>query len=79
MMVWQRHHEEDKPLRFKRIYVEITNVCNLSCPFCPPTGRARRFMICLLYTSFLQDEPRKPQQPEVPAPGAEGKGPGGEL
>ena len=28
---------------------------------------------------FLQDEPLKPQQPEMPAPGAEGKGPGGEL
>lgn len=53
MMVWERHHEEDKPLRFKRIYVEITNVCNLSCPFCPPTGRARRFMTAEEFDSIL--------------------------
>ena len=30
--------------RFQRIYVEILNQCNLHCPFCPPTGRARRTM-----------------------------------
>ena len=30
--------------RFKRIYVEITNVCNLSCSFCPETKRDKRFM-----------------------------------
>ena len=30
--------------RFKRIYVEITNVCNLSCYFCPTTQREPRFM-----------------------------------
>lgn len=30
--------------RFKRLYVEITNVCNLRCAFCPPTGRAKAFM-----------------------------------
>ena len=29
---------------FKRIYVEITNVCNLSCVFCPGTERAKRFL-----------------------------------
>lgn len=28
----------------KRAYVEITNVCNLSCSFCPGTRRAPRFM-----------------------------------
>jgi MoaA/NifB/PqqE/SkfB family radical SAM enzyme len=30
--------------RFKRVYIEITNVCNLSCDFCPKTGRALKFM-----------------------------------
>ncbi len=30
--------------RFKRIYIEITNVCNLSCTFCQPTKREKRFM-----------------------------------
>lgn len=27
-----------------RVYVEITNVCNLACSFCPGTARPRRFM-----------------------------------
>lgn len=30
--------------RFKRIYVEITNVCNLNCSFCQPTLRPKRYM-----------------------------------
>lgn len=29
---------------FKRIYIETTNVCNLSCAFCPGTRREKRFM-----------------------------------
>lgn len=29
---------------FKRMYLEITNVCNLRCAFCPGTDRPRRFM-----------------------------------
>lgn len=29
---------------FKRMYLEITNVCNLRCAFCPGTQRLRRFM-----------------------------------
>lgn len=32
---------------FKRVYLEITNVCNLSCSFCPKTERS---------SSFLEDE-----------------------
>ena len=28
----------------KKVYVEITNVCNLACSFCPGTGREKRFM-----------------------------------
>lgn len=31
-------------MRFKRIYIEITNICNLKCSFCPPHKRENRFM-----------------------------------
>lgn len=30
--------------RFKKIYIEITNICNLSCPFCVPDYRKKEFM-----------------------------------
>lgn len=30
--------------KFKRIYIEITNICNLSCEFCPKTKRKYKFM-----------------------------------
>lgn len=30
--------------RFKKIYIEITNICNLSCSFCPRTEREKAFM-----------------------------------
>lgn len=29
---------------FKKIYIEITNVCNLKCKFCPETTRQKKFM-----------------------------------
>ena len=31
-------------MRFKRVYIEITNVCNLKCSFCLPHNRENRFM-----------------------------------
>jgi len=30
--------------KFKKIYIEITNICNLCCEFCPKTGRTAKFM-----------------------------------
>jgi len=30
---------------FKKIYIEITNVCNLTCKFCPETIREKQFMV----------------------------------
>ena len=30
--------------KFKKIYIEITNVCNLKCTFCPDTKRKKEFM-----------------------------------
>ena len=41
----------------KRVYLEITNVCNLSCSFCPKTRRKSRFLTVeefSLLTSRLQ-------------------------
>ncbi len=29
---------------FKKIYIEITNICNLKCKFCPETSRNKEFM-----------------------------------
>lgn len=29
---------------FKKIYIEITNICNLKCNFCPETNREKKFM-----------------------------------
>lgn len=31
-------------MRFKKAYLEITNICNLSCSFCPGTKRTPEFM-----------------------------------
>lgn len=33
-----------KMKKYKKVYVEITNICNLSCKFCPETNRQKTFM-----------------------------------
>ena len=37
--------------RFQKVYLEITNACNLRCPFCPPTKRPSGF---LTWEQFLR-------------------------
>ena len=29
---------------FKKIYIEITNICNLKCAFCPETKRKKEYI-----------------------------------
>ncbi|ERI94817.1 radical SAM domain protein [Clostridiales bacterium oral taxon 876 str. F0540] len=39
--------------RFKKVYIEITNVCNLRCEFCPITKRKPQFMSIDTFDSIL--------------------------
>ncbi|MCB2294626.1 radical SAM protein [Clostridium algoriphilum] len=39
--------------KFKKFYIEITNVCNLSCSFCPQTCRAPEFMSIETFIKIL--------------------------
>ena len=38
---------------YKRIYIEITNVCNLNCPFCPQIKREKEFMNIENFTTII--------------------------
>lgn len=40
--------------RFKRVYVEITNVCNMSCSFCPPLKRKKEFMDTQMFKDVIR-------------------------
>ena len=42
-----------KQKRFQKIYVEITNICNLKCSFCPETKRAKQFMKVLDFEKII--------------------------
>ena len=39
--------------KFKKFYIEITNVCNLSCSFCPQTRRTPEFMKIETFSKIL--------------------------
>ena len=41
--------------RFKKIYIEITNCCNRSCSFCPPTRRPPGFMSVTHFRHILRE------------------------
>ena len=41
--------------KFKRLYIEITNTCNLSCDFCPKTSREPEFMDVALFEHILSE------------------------
>lgn len=40
-------------MRFSKVYVEISNLCNLSCSFCPGTKREKRAMTETEFASLL--------------------------
>ena len=39
---------------FKKIYIEITNICNLKCKFCPDTKRQKSFMDVEQFEQIIQ-------------------------
>ena len=39
--------------RLRKIYLEISNVCNLHCTFCPGTRREKRFMTAAEFATLL--------------------------
>ena len=41
-------------MRFRKIYIEITNVCNLACPFCPGSSRAPAYMDAAMFADIAQ-------------------------
>lgn len=40
--------------RFRKIYLEISNICNLSCAFCPGTARKKQAMTREAFTFLLE-------------------------
>mgnify|MGYP001809998079 FL=1 len=42
-------------MTYQRIYIEITNVCNLNCPFCLATVRPARFMSASEFEHVLSE------------------------
>ena len=40
-------------MRFRKVYLEIGNICNLSCRFCPGTKRAKKVMTEAEFSAFL--------------------------
>src|SRR5690606_35478011 len=39
--------------RFKKVYIEVTNVCSLKCEFCPETNRKPKFIDIDEFTFIL--------------------------
>ena len=40
--------------KFAKVYIEITNICNLSCSFCAGTKRKKEFMSLNLFNTILE-------------------------
>ena len=44
-----------KKPRFKKVYIEITNVCNLQCEFCPKTKRELKFLSIQEFEHIIEE------------------------
>ena len=40
---------------FRKIYIEITNICNLKCVFCPETKRKKEYMSLEKFEEIILD------------------------
>lgn len=40
-------------IKFKKIYIEITNICNLNCSFCSPSNRPQKEMSVTAFDYIL--------------------------
>jgi len=50
-------------MKLKRVYIEITNVCNLNCSFCSPLKREKGFMKLSQFEHILKEI--KPYSPHI--------------
>ena len=41
--------------RFKKVYIEITNVCNLKCDFCPAETRSFGYMSVIDFRKIIEE------------------------
>ena len=48
------YFEEIAMKRFNKVYLEISNVCNLKCAFCPGTKRRAKIMDEQMFTILLK-------------------------
>jgi radical SAM protein with 4Fe4S-binding SPASM domain len=44
-----------KMKKFKRVYIEITNICNLQCSFCPVVDRDKQIMSVELFSKVIRE------------------------
>ena len=49
-------------MRFQKIYVEISNLCNLKCSFCPGTKRPGRRMSVAEFSALMPKDKSQSRQ-----------------
>lgn len=46
---------ENNKKKFKKVYIEITNVCNLNCDFCPKNKRKQKFLTIPEFMNIMEE------------------------